>query len=47
MNVFEYVYERKVKEKNKQEIRFQWVSNLEIAKRNLEEMIHAEENAGK
>ncbi|MDO5541591.1 MAG: hypothetical protein Q4F83_16255 [Eubacteriales bacterium] len=41
MNVFEYKYEKEDKEKKKQEIRFQWVSSLEVTKRNLEEMILA------
>ena len=41
MNVFEYTYEKKDKEKQKQEIRFQWVSSLEVSQRNLEEMILA------
>ena len=31
----------KEKRKRKKEIRFQWVSNLELTKGNLEEMIHA------
>ena len=37
MNVFEYEY----KTRNKHMIRFQWVTSLELTKRNLEEMIHA------
>ena len=37
MNVFEYGY----KTGNKHMIRFQWVTSLELTKRNLEEMIHA------
>ena len=37
MNVFEYGY----KTKNKHMIRFQWVTSLELTKRNLEEMIYA------
>ena len=41
MNVFEYEYETEGKENNKQTIRFQWVSSLELTKRNLEEMILA------
>ncbi|MFR7972883.1 MAG: hypothetical protein ACLU8C_11055 [Lacrimispora saccharolytica] len=41
MNVFEYEYETEDKEKNKQTIRFQWVSSVELTKRNLEEMILA------
>lgn len=41
MNVFEYEYESEDKEKNKHTIRFQWVSSLELTKRNLEEMILA------
>ena len=39
MNVFEYEYEVKDKEGNKQTVCFQWVTNLELTKRNLEEMI--------
>ena len=41
MNVFEYEYEMKDKEGNKQTVCFQWVTNLELTKRNLEEMIFA------
>lgn len=41
MNVFEYKYEVKDKEENKQEICLQWVTSLELTKRNLEEMICA------
>ena len=41
MNVFEYEYETEDKEKKKQRIRFQWVSSIELTKRNLEEMILA------
>lgn len=41
MNVFEYEYETKDKTGNKQRIRFQWVTSLELKKRNLEEMILA------
>lgn len=41
MNVFEYEYESKDKEGNKQTICFQWVTSLELTKRNLEEMILA------
>lgn len=41
MNVFEYEYETKDKEGNKQTVCFQWVTNLELTKRNLEEMIQA------
>ena len=39
MNVFEYEYEKKDKEGKLHMIRFQWVTSLEITKRNLEEMI--------
>ena len=38
MNVFEYEYERKDK---KQKTTFRWITNLEINKRNLEELIQA------
>lgn len=41
MNVFEYEYETKDKKGRNQSIRFQWVTSLEITKRNLEEMIYA------
>lgn len=41
MNVFEYEYETKDKKGMLQIIRFQWVTSLELTKRNLEEMIHA------
>lgn len=41
MNVFEYEYESKAKEGNKQRACFQWVTSLELTKRNLEEMIVA------
>lgn len=41
MNVFEYEYETKDKKGKVQNIRFQWVTSLELTKRNLEEMIQA------
>ena len=41
MNVFEYEYETKDKEGKKQGIKFQWVTRLEVTKRNLEDMILA------
>lgn len=41
MNVFEYEYQVKDKEGKSKTIRFQWVSSLEVTKRNLEEMILA------
>lgn len=41
MNVFEYEYERKEKDGKEHTIRFQWVTSLELTKRNLEEMIYA------
>lgn len=41
MNVLEYEYEKQEKDGNKKIIRFQWVSSIEITKRNLEEMIVA------
>lgn len=41
MNVFEYEYETKDKKGKAKIIRFQWVTSLELTKRNLEEMIHA------
>ena len=41
MYVFEYEYERKDKDGKVETIRFQWVTSLELTKRNLEEMIYA------
>jgi len=41
MNVFEYEYETENKKGKKQIICFQWVTSLEVSKRNLEEMILA------
>ena len=41
MNVFEYEYEGKDKKGKKQKITFRWITNLEINKRNLEELIQA------
>ena len=41
MNVFEYEYETKDKSGNKQTVRFRWVTNPEVTKRNLEDMILA------
>ena len=41
MNVFEYEYETKDREGEKQTIRFQWVTSLKLTKQNLEEMILA------
>ena len=41
MNVFEYEYEREDKEGKKHTTRFQWVSSIELTKRNIEEMIVA------
>ena len=41
MNVFEYEYESRNKEGKKRTIRFQWITNIELTKRNLEEMIKA------
>lgn len=41
MNVLEYEYEKQEKRGNKKTIRFQWVSSMEVTKRNLEEMIVA------
>ena len=41
MNVFEYEYETKDKDGNKHKICFQWVTSLELTKRNLEKMILA------
>lgn len=41
MNVFEYKYEKEDKKGRKQDISFQWISNIEVTKRNLEELILA------
>ena len=41
MNVYEYKYEAKDKDENKQKIRFQWVTSLELSDKNVEEMILA------
>ena len=41
MNVFEYEYETKDKEGKNQKVQFQWVTSLEVTRRNLEEMILA------
>ena len=41
MNVFEYEYETTDKDGKQQKIRFQWVTSLELTKRNIEEMILA------
>ena len=41
MNVFEYEYKMKDQNGNEKNIRFQWVTSLELTKRNLEEMIIA------
>lgn len=41
MNVFEYEYGTEDKEEKKHTTRFQWVSSIELTKRNIEEMILA------
>ena len=41
MNVYEYEYEVKDKDGNKQKIRFQWVTSLELSDKNIEEMVLA------
>ena len=41
MNVYEYEYEAKDKDGNKQKIRFQWVTSLELSDKNIEEMVLA------
>ena len=41
MNVFEYEYKSPQKKGKRHMIRFQWVSSIELTKRNLEEMILA------
>lgn len=40
MNLYEYSYEKKTKEEVKN-IRFQWITNIELCKKNLEEMTEA------
>ena len=39
MNVFEYEYEKKDNDGNKQTVSFRWITSLEVTKRKLEEMI--------
>ena len=39
MNVFEYEYEEKKEDVKRHTIRFNWITNIELTKRNLEEMI--------
>ena len=39
MNVFEYEYEEQKEEGKRHTIRFSWITNIELTKRNLEEMI--------
>ena len=39
MNVFEYEYEEKKEDVKRHTIRFSWITNIELTKRNLEEMI--------
>ena len=41
MNVFEYEYEKENTKKQKQNIRFRWVTSLSVTQRNLEEIILA------
>ena len=41
MNVYEYEYETTDKDGNKQTVRFQWVTDLDLTDKNLEEMILA------
>lgn len=41
MNVFEYEYETKDEEGNKNTTRFQWITSIELTKRNIEEMVLA------
>lgn len=41
MNVFGYEYDMEDKEGKKHTTRFQWVSSIELTKRNIEEMIFA------
>lgn len=41
MNVFEYEYQTKDKDKKAGVTRFQWISSIELTNRNLEEMIRA------
>ena len=39
MNIFEYEYEEKKEDVKRHTIRFSWITNIELTKRNLEEMI--------
>lgn len=41
MNIYEYEYEPKKEGEKERAVCFQWVSNIELTKRNLEEMIEA------
>lgn len=41
MNMLEYEYESQKEKGKKRQIRFQWITNIELTKRNLEEMIIA------
>lgn len=41
MNILEYEYESQKEKGKKRQIRFQWITNIELTKRNLEEMIIA------
>ena len=41
MNVIEYEYETQKEKGKKQKVRFQWVTSLEVTKKNLEEIIIA------
>lgn len=41
MNIYEYEYELEKEGEKERTVRFQWVSNIELTKRNLEEMIEA------
>ena len=40
MNIFEYSYEKKTKD-GETRICFQWVTDLEVSRRNLEELVEA------
>lgn len=40
-NVFEYEYELEQEDGNKKEVVFQWITDIEVSRKNLEEMINA------
>lgn len=38
-NIFEYIYEKENKEREKSEVRFYWITSIEVTTKNIEEMI--------